>query len=471
MKQKILLFFILLLALSACKTDSPDAGASVLSDSDDIVVSVDTFNVRSRIEQADYIYSSPDSLLLGEADSEFGTVHADVLTQLACPVGFRWPEKSEVDSVCLYIYYSSWYGDGLTPLSIEAYYLDNGSFDYATPYATNLDLSDYWSGDKEGTAILDRQRIVVAAHPVDSVLNSATNRYIYYLRLKTTREFADHFFASAVFSSQEDFNRQINGLYITTAFGGATVLHLTEVTLAVHYSFTYNRAGKDTTVSDVKAFYANSEVRRINRISYSNDEFPAMQSLQDSINFIVSPANVYTTFSLGTGQMCDSILRSLGKKRPYVNRALLTCKVLYDPTATKSTKTRDDWARPAPYMMLVKEALMDSVLQRRFNPTDTCAIVCPLTQGTDSVGDIYYYYAYDLSPMLTKELRKPRYGEAVADSLHLCMIPVNVSAATSSSGTTVYSSVRPQQTLSTTVIRSAQSHSDPTRLEVVYSGF
>ena len=98
MKQKILLFFILLLALSACKTDSPDAGASVLSDSDDIVVSVDTFNVRSRIEQADYIYSSPDSLLLGEADSEFGTVHADVLTQLACPVGFRWPEKSATGS-------------------------------------------------------------------------------------------------------------------------------------------------------------------------------------------------------------------------------------------------------------------------------------------------------------------------------------------------------------------------------------
>ncbi|MBQ8101258.1 MAG: hypothetical protein IJ169_08230 [Paludibacteraceae bacterium] len=51
------------------------------------------------------------------------------------------------------------------------------------------------------------------------------------------------------------------------------------------------------------------------------------------------------------------------------------------------------------------------------------------------------------------------------------MIPVSVSAATSSSGATVYSSVRPQQTLSTTVIRSAQSHSDPTRLEVVYSGF
>ena len=69
--------------LSACSTDSTTAGSSLLDEKDAIVVCADTFNLQSGLVECSSILTAPDSFLLGEIESPFGTLRADILTKLS----------------------------------------------------------------------------------------------------------------------------------------------------------------------------------------------------------------------------------------------------------------------------------------------------------------------------------------------------------------------------------------------------
>ncbi len=467
------LFFAILtcsIALIGCEDNSSSAGSSVLPPEDDILVNVDTFSLGSQLHTADYIYATPDSFLLGECDNQFGTIHADILAQFACPVGFQFPEGAEVDSVCVYLYYRSWFGDGNSPMQISIHKMDRGTFSYSAPYPSNLPLSDYCSYN-ETTDILGKKRIITAALPTDSLVSSSAGITIPYIRCKTTDAFAKEFFEKADFSSQEAFNNTFNGLYITSDFGSATVLHISDLSISLHYHFTYQKSGKDTTVNDVKAFYANTEVRQINRVEYINSQIDNLRPYSDSINFIVSPANIYTRLSIPMLNMDYHITTALGDKRPYVNQAKLQIDVLNKYTGTTEDFTYTHWAQPANYMLLIKENSMERFFDKKELPSDTCAILTSLSSRTDSLDNVHYFYEYDLSTILTKQLR----AETKLDSLQLVLVPVSVETSSSSdyygSTSTTINAITPQQTISATTIRSAQNKEHPMRLEVIYCGF
>ena len=200
-------------------------------------------------------------------------------------------------------------------------------------------------------------------------------------------------------------------------------------------------------------------------------------------NYIVAPANLYTRVSLPIKEMTDDILDKMayvpaGKtdtlyRRPYINKAEIALEVLnyYDGS---HALTRDDWAQPAANMLLIKEGSVSRFFTKHELPTDTCAILASVTstkvEGTDS---IRYYYAYDISALLTEEIRKTEVDTLqVPDSLHLILMPVSVSKTTDRYyGTTTISSVKQEQIVSATEILSASNAQQPLSLEVVYSGF
>lgn len=462
MAKKILFICALLVSLTACKDDMASSGMSVIPDDDAIVVNVDTFGVTSALMQADFIYSAPDSFLLGECDSRFGTIHADILAQFTCPTGFEYPEGAEVDSVCIFLYYNSWYGDGNSPMSLAVYELDKATFSYTEAYPSNLAVEDYCTMDAS-SSVLSRKRVITASSPTDSVYSSSAGKYVPYVRFRTSDEFAHSFFARKDYSSQSVFNEAFKGLYITSDFGSATLLHVGQLTMALYYHFTYDKAGRDTTVTDMKSFYANAEVRQVNRFLYLNRYMDRLEAESDSVNYIVSPANIYTRLTIPMQMMTDTIRTQLADKRPYVNLAKLTVDVLNVYTGATADKTVDDWAQPAAYMLLVKETALDRFFRNRELPSDTCAILATLASGTDAEGDKTYYYAYDISTLLTQQLRQVQ----TVDSLRMVLVPVSVEVGSSSS----ILSVQPQQTMSVTTIRSAHNEANPMRLEVVYSGF
>jgi hypothetical protein len=118
----------------------------------------------------------------------------------------------------------------------------------------------------EASKIVASSRIVVPSVRTDSAYSSADQSYISCIRMRLTDEFAERFFQARDFSSQEAFNQQFKGLYIYTDFGAGSILHVTDITMTVYYHFTMARPGvKDSIVHDSKSFFANEEVRQVNR--------------------------------------------------------------------------------------------------------------------------------------------------------------------------------------------------------------
>jgi hypothetical protein len=151
--------------------------------------------------------------------------------------------------------------------------------------------------------------------------------------------------------------------------------------------------------------------------------------------------------------------------RVYVNRANLTIDVLYDKT--NSTSPRDQWDMPASYMLLIQEDQMHSFFENNELPSDTTAILSSLTTEVDTLGNISYYFSYDLSGFLTHQMR----SQLEVDEFNFLLVPVAVVTAASSTSSSSVTSIRPLQTITATHIRSANNSEQPMDLEMVYSGF
>ena len=211
---------------AACKEDVANTGESVLDEDDAIIVLADTFSLVSAIDSCQAIISQADSFLLGEIETDYGLLRASILTQLACPEGYHYPEGfsvEAVDSVCLFLSYASWVGDANSPMAINAYLMDRGTFLFTGTYPTDLNISEYCSREK---AILQNRRIVIASEKLDSVGN-AQGTYVPMIRMRLNDDFTKYFASIQSFESQEAFNEQFNGLLIETSFGSSTILNIT----------------------------------------------------------------------------------------------------------------------------------------------------------------------------------------------------------------------------------------------------
>ena len=469
----------LVCAWTSCKNDVANTGQSVLGEEDAIIVLADTFSFSSRIDSCAAIISQADSFLLGELETDYGLLRASILTQLACPEGYHYPADfsvDSVDSICLFMYYSSWVGDANSPIAVNAYMLDKKTFRYSSTYPTDLNIDDYCSRDK---SILCNHRIVVASEKLDSVQNSS-GKYIPMVRMRVNDDFTREFASIQSFDDQAAFNELFKGLLIETSFGSSTMLNVTDIALGVYYHFSYNKAGRDTVVNDMKAFYANSEVRTVNHLYYQDKAqwLDELKQDSDTYNYIIAPAGVYTRMSFPMAQIADSIIVQMRDpvtgdtiKRPYVNKAQVRVSVENVFSGSTSEITRNDWLQPSNYMLLIKESSMERFFAEKELPTDTCALLGQLTQDKDADGNTIYYYSYDMSDFISNWVRDRMLPENqrkyASDESILNMLLVPVSVGTSSS-TTVVSSVRQQQTMSATKIKSAKNGM---QLEMVYSGF
>lgn len=457
------LLAILLTCLSSCKNDVISSGAAVLESEDSIIVRADTFFLTSSLVRGSAVTATPDSFMLGELDSKYGHLHADLLTQFACPVGFAYPEGAELDSICLFLYYTYAYGDQNSPLAINAYAMDRGTFTYGEPLFSDTAISTYCSLE-DSTLMLTHPVVVTAKRYTDSTYTSS-GTYVPTISLRLNDEWAEKLFAANDFSSQEAFNRQFGGVYLTTEFGGSTLLSIMSISVGIYYHFPYVRAGVDTIIeADMKGLYANREVRQLNRYLWQESDLVALEQNRDT-NFIISPAHIYTQLSFPMAAMKEAITQSVGTRRAYVNRAHLSLPVLNYFSGSQSLRTRDDWAQPAQYMLLIRKNDMQRFFNDELALSDSIAMYATLEANTDTLDITTYSYEFDLSTLMTKQLREDRYG-----TLDMLLVPVSVTTTTTSSSSTIID-VNYNQSLTATEIYSAQHPEYKLELEVVYSGF
>lgn len=477
--------------LGSCKNDNIASGDTLLDEDDDIIVLEDSFPVITQLAHCAAIISSPDSLLLGEVATPFGTTKTEVLTQFACPVGYQYPETAELDSICLLIYYRSWAGDSLSPLEIDVREMDLKTLTYSQLYESDIDPKDYCTLTSDDNRILDRARTVVPARE-NTVGSDDSYRYI---RIKVKNEWAQKFFQNyRNFQSLDDFNDQFHGLFMTTTFGGGSALNINSISLDLYYRFTYEKTviigdqyvKKDTTVRDIKSFYANSEVRQVNRVVYYTEsgvetDLYEMLSKDSTVSYVIAPAGIHTQICVPLRSIAKEIFDSIRikgtedlYKRPYVNMARMRLNVIDKEEMPTSRYT----ANPTKEMLLIKSYAVDQFFKDRMLPNDTLAIVSPINTYIDKTGKTFSFYMYDISTLLTFYLRET-YDvgtdqidlNRIPEHLDLTLVPVETEYSSSSSYGSMIIGVHQSQSFSQTVIASSYNKKQPLNIEVVYSGF
>ncbi len=473
MNHKNILIFttvcLLALLVSGCKDDVTRAGSSALLEGEDVIVCSDTVsNISTLLWEAVPIYTQPDSFLLGECHTnDYGTLKADMLTQFACPEGWQYPDNSVLDSVCLYLYYRSWYGDGQSPLGIRAYMLDGEALRFDSIYPTDVDITQFCSLN-DSLRILNSDRVVVASSPTDSFYSATYSAYQPYVRARLSDKWANYLFQLQSYDSQNTFNKHFPGLYITSTYGASVALYVNSLCLTVHYHYTYQTSdGVTHTMNDNKVLYANSEVRQAARYEWQDRSTTYTNLEKDTaVNYILSPAHAYTLIKIPMRQVLEDIDNGVShRKSTYINYARLRLDVL-NGTSTKSKD--DNYAAPASTMLLLQEREFDNVFKKNQLPADTVAKLATLTTVYNSSTQTYdSYYDFDLSTILTRQLRL---GTEAADTLRMLLLPVDVTYASASTGSYV-SLIRMKQAVTATKIMSTRSQSTPLDIEIIYSGF
>ena len=461
------LLWAMIFVLAACTDETTSSMGSQLQPAEDgIVVKADTFHLKSSNYFPEYIYASADSFLLGNYyDELLGTTRASVLAQMACPIVEKemdsrdfYPENSEADSIVLYLYYRSFFGSGNAPMELNVYEMNQATFQYSKNYPSNLDVADYC--DKSS---LLAQRILTPDDPKDSISNGKTS--VAYIRMKLDDDFTKRFFDinADTYHSINNFTDFFKGLYINSNYGSDAMFHIIQMEMSLFYHFTYSLEGKDTTVNAIKSFPANSEVRQVNRF-----EHPDLATVKsklntiDTINYLSTPANVYTNITFPIDRMCDSIEAKLGNKALYVNDAELTINV-------NEVDFEKD-ALPVSNLMLIKKSALDRFFANKESLSDTCAIIAAIASTQIDAVTYEYHYSFDISKIIQERINERKENTTTHQDLEMMLVPVKVLRESSNSGSLI-SGVEPEYLMTSTILKSAQHKSEPMKLNIIYSGF
>lgn len=455
----IILLFLLALFVNSCTDNLTNIGSSIQPSSDQIKIGTDTFHLTTENVLVDFINSRSDSFLLGTFyDSKFGSTQADILVQVNCPEGFKFPKLSQPDSAVVIMHYKSWFGSQYSPLDVNLYEMNKSTFNYTSLYPSNLDPTVY-----SDLSIKLGERIFAAKDASPNRIDSTA------IRFKLSNDFVQRFFNDSHYSSTSTFLNFFKGIYITANYGAATLLNISQIDLNYYYHYTFtskNINGGDSIVvrNNYIDFPANSEVRQVNRFQHK-DRATVVQP-RDSVNYIASPANIETRVYIPLNKIKQQMNSKIIGKKLTVNSAVLKVEVTeadLDITLHPIVKN----------LLFIKESAKNRFFNNRELPTDTCSIRGDYTTSEiGTTGVFNHYYLFNITNLIVKELKTAdKNGTPPVDNFKMLLVPVKIATSTSSNGTVSYISVKEDYLMSAATIRSGKNTFSPMRINVVYSGF
>lgn len=455
----IILLFLVSLFVFSCTDNLTDIGSGIQPASDQIKVGTDTFNVSTETVPVEYVYSKPDSFLLGAYyDTKFGSTQADILAQVNCPVGFIFPPLSVPDSATVVMTYQTWFGQPGSPMEISVYEMNKKTFSYTGSYPTNLNPSDYADHDLFNPANLLAKTIIKAK---DNKRTDSTA-----VRIPLTSSFVQRFFDTSNFKSTANFLQFFKGMYITTNFGASSLLNISNIYINYYYHYTYTTkdANGNTvveTVNNVIPFPANAEVRQVNRFVHPNST--TVPKPDYTVDYVASPVNWNTKVGIPLNRIKQRMDAGIANKKLTINSAVIKVEAVdVDVDTVRAPTVR--------YMLLIKEEAVNRFFNNNELPSDTCAMlaghtVALITNTTDQYED---YYKFSVAKLIANELKVAKQKNKTPDTtLNMRLIPVQVTFDSNGSP----SSVKHEYLMSAVTIRSGLNPDSRMKIKVVYSGF
>lgn len=460
--RALMLFASLLIIFSACNENNiTDMGSSIQPPGDKIMVAFDQFNVNSENYVVDFMYSRPDSFLLGTfSDNTYGTVHADILAQVEYPKNHVYPVNATPDSILLVMYYRKFFGDQYAPMHVSVYEMNKKTFNYTTPYPSNLNPDEYV--DKTNPSLLIGEKAFTA---VDATGSSASS----FVIIKLNNDFVQRFsnIQADTYSQDSIFFDFFKGMYITTDFGSASMLYVRQIDMEYYHSYTYtlkDTAGQDSivTVNSSVTFPANSWVRQVNRFLHPDKDkiVNQLENQPEQVHHISSPANLYTRIQLPIKEMQEKI--ETDDSRIFINDAKLRVDI--------NNLNTESFPLPMPSnLLLIKENSLERFFNKRELPTDTCAILGSYDNGKNTdTGEIDHFYSFDISGLIAHEFKQAKANNlTLPDNINFLLVPVRLKLSSNNAIMDVS-----QQFLLNGVTICGGNHSQkPIQANVVFSKF
>ncbi len=458
----IYLLTLLLFLTFSCTDNLNDLGVGIQPTSDAIKIAAETFNLNSENVFVDYLIARQDSFLLGSFyDAKYGSTQADILAQVNCPVGFKFPPNTVQDSALVILYYKSWFGDNYSPMDVNIYEMNKGTFQYSTQYKSNLDPSTYTD-----RSILMAHRIFTAKDATKSRTDSTS------VIFKLSNGFVNRFFPDLTkpyYTSETDFtNNFFKGMYITANYGTSTMLNIRKIDLEYYYHYTYNKNGRDTIVNGVITFPANQEVRQVNRFLHPDVTAVTQKlNLNEEVNYISAPANIQTRINIPLNKIQKRLEAGIGTKKLVLNSAIINVEA----TEIDSSALAVPFVN---YMLLIKESEVDNFFAKNELPSDDYAILGKFTATLNYNTGLYTYsYPFNLAKLIANEIKIAKNNNTEVDeNLKMRLIPVNVTSTTNSnSGAVTLTAVKQQYLMNAVTIKSGKNKISPIRINTVYSWF
>ncbi len=461
-KQHFLLGFVLtLLCFVACEDNNKNIGNAVKPVSDEVFIATDSFIIASSSDTISSVFLQNDTLLLGQIYHPFyGTTKAEILAQIAPPLNYTFPPAEQnpvADSLLLFIYYKTWYGVSNAPIEISVYDLNGDkTIDYSSAYFSNIKVENYSKKD-----VLMGKTIMTSIDKslADSVLNDSS--YTPSVRYKLDYTYAQKLLnlPKSSYENEKEFLNEFKGLYITPTFGTSTMLNISKIDLRLFYHYTrrYTIDGeeKEETVSTWVNFPANKEVRQLNSIALPQKKEIKEKINVDSLNFIATPASIYTKITLPIQEISDKITQKLNGRTLSLNRAVLNLETV------NYGATSDIQMPVSSAMLMVREDFAENYFRDNNIPltNDTIAVIGYYNSSTET-------YDFDMSYFTKQYITK----DVPTKELNMMLVPIEVKLSYVDDASYL-TGVTSLFKVSGVAIRSGQHPTSPMKLKITYSGF
>ena len=346
-------FLVAMLMMVACDDTTADLGTSLIGQTDNMIISTDTFRVATRSYVVDSVYARSTIGYLGKVrDPETGGyVVGDFMTQFHIFEDFEFPaadsiksrENGEIiaDSCELRLYFKSLFGDSLTTMKMTAMEMGT-AMNEGTVYYSNFDpekegwiREDGIKVDKAYTLTGSNIRIQLNDSCWDKEGNGYKNYGTYILQ-----SFYKH---PEYFKNSYNFtNNVVPGFYFKNVAGLGNMAYINMVQLNVYFNY----AEEDTIYEGVTTFAGTEEVLQATRITNDKRVIKTLAET-DTCTFIKSPAGIFTELELPV----DSILAGRpgtveSHEKDSINLAKLVLQCMNNNTDSK-------YALPAPKRLLM----------------------------------------------------------------------------------------------------------------------
>lgn len=366
---------VALFGFSSCDEDTALIGQSIMPEKDFIATSQDTFVVKTQSWAVDSILANTSKSMLGaviDPDTRAVTT-AGFVGQFHLPENFRFPKADslvlgndglpQVDSVDLYLYVDSYYGDSLRTMKLTVQELDTAKvIEEGRKYYTNFSPEQFLT---KGVGV--STSTTYSIHD-DALITNRTSGY-HFIRVKLPislgkRIIAKYYQNPLFYKNSQSFLRHVfAGLYIHVDGSVGSMLNVPFATLNV--LFHYKDKGAK---HKVYAQFATTE-EVIQNTSVTNKVPVEILNKSNEYTYVKSPATIFTEGAFPVSEIFA------GHEKDSINNARLTIRQYRE-------QMQEEGGLEVPkQLLLVSKSEMKSFFEKNKLPDNRTSFLSTLTKG------------------------------------------------------------------------------------------